>query len=1690
MRVLSRRSLRKLRCTRTRFVACTLTIWRGELMRKTSLVLALMLGIDLLSASNGSFTAGVASAASTNLMLNGSFEETTSTVSGAWKGIADPIPVHWDLWIPTGSGKEPNKTATVKIDTEHSHEGKQSLLFDAFNTSRVSVKQVVTSLTAGKSYKLKLWLKTDNVSGQGVYFRTQYYNTAKVGDGPASEKWTGTRDWTMQQVVLTIPETTTKLTIEPFLETGKGKVWFDDLVLEEYSGYTGITLDQTAFSLAVGSKVRLSPTMTPSTASDKSVIWTSSNPDVAIVNDLGEITSVGIGTTTIRISTPDGLTSAECLVNVESASDMEAYESLREKWHTRLTGGAFDESDPDIVAAVTAQANKASGFWKSLDKSPGRTWLWSDLTSTTDSSQITTAYNRLKTMALAYSVPGSDLFENKELANDIVSALDWMYANRYNGSKKAYNNWWDWEIGAPQVLNDVMVLMYDHLSREQITRFISAIDTFCPNPKVGSVLGVSGVKMTGANLLDKAFVVTLRGIIEKNSAKIMLGRDSIGSEYVYATKGDGVYRDGSLVQHSNIAYTGGYGSVWLKGTADMSYLLTDSPWPITDRNVLNVYDWVSQTYEPIIYNGQFMDMVNGRGISRSGSGSARSTIITLLRMAESAPDDVAISIKQMAKEWISKDTTYSNYYEGLSLGDIMVIKKLMNEDAITPRSHLVKNQVFAGMDRVVHLRDGFGFGLSLFSDRISAFEKGNNENLKGWYTGIGMTYLYDRDFGQYRNDFWPTVDSFRLPGTTTDGSGQGRVPGEWTSYMNTQSWVGGVSLDGEYGAAGMDFSLAKVTGSDLKGKKSWFMFDDEIVALGSGITSNGSGPQTVETLIENRMLNAAGDNRLIMDGVDQPLATGSPYKTSGVHWAHLDSNTDGSGTGYYFPDAAELSVLRESRTASWKEINSSQASTPITRNYLSLAFDHGETPANASYSYVLLPEQGGEATKQYSENPDIDVLANTIDIHAVKEKTLGLTAANFWNPGTVGDLRSEQPASVIMKETDDGLSIAVSDPTQQQSEITLYLNRAGLVLASADPTVTIEQTAPYIKLRLNTNGSLGAAHTVVFKKEVPVSSLHSTLQTETSVDLEWTVPDGVSGIEGYEITKDGITVSDATYRTVTSDTYTATVDGLLPGTIYHFAVSGLDGGGQRVGDSREITVATRDDTPPSAPVLSYTSVTDTSIALKWSESSDNVGVSGYSLYRDGQWVTSVSASVYSQTLDGLIPATEYVFSVKASDAASNLSESNKLRVTTDPSSTEGGTDNGSGNGDGSEGGSHDNPSGNEGTQGNSDVSTETSDHEATHGVKIVNEKMLRAPVDGVVSISLTEEETKISLPQQAGALLGKSKLEIKKKGVTLTIDSALLSAIEADSVGHTAVLLTFEPVGEQEASVLVGGSRGSNLHLGSGGMMKFGVFLVGADVEKEYNQPFAVPVRIRFDASAYAGLDPELLGIYVYDQDVQTLKYVSGLTGNHKESIEAYINSPGLYTVLEYNKGFNDLPASHWAQRAVKVLTARHIVNGRTETEFAPDLAVTRAEFISLIVRTWGFAVSDKNAFDDVKPQAWYADAVAAAYEAGLVKGKADGIFDPNGPISREDMAVMAARLSTIIKGSMEGQVKEIKFIDADQVSAYAREDLKLVVNLGLMEGRGEAFHPQGQTTRAEATQVMVNMIDFLGMANPLIEGR
>ena len=99
----------------------------------------------------------------------------------------------------------------------------------------------------------------------------------------------------------------------------------------------------------------------------------------------------------------------------------------------------------------------------------------------------------------------------------------------------------------------------------------------------------------------------------------------------------------------------------------------------------------------------------------------------------------------------------------------MRTRSVMNDSSIPLAQPMVKAHSYHNMDRVVQHRPGYAFGVSMFSSRIRAFEQTNGENLQGWYTGSGMTYLYNKDDGHYTDDYWWTVDMYRLSGTTLTG---------------------------------------------------------------------------------------------------------------------------------------------------------------------------------------------------------------------------------------------------------------------------------------------------------------------------------------------------------------------------------------------------------------------------------------------------------------------------------------------------------------------------------------------------------------------------------------------------------------------------------------------------------------------------------------------------------------------------------------------------------------------------------------------------------------------------------------------------------------------------------------------------------------------------------------------------------
>src|SRR6185503_8768808 len=135
---------------------------------------------------------------------------------------------------------------------------------------------------------------------------------------------------------------------------------------------------------------------------------------------------------------------------------------------------------------------------------------------------------RILAMAMAWASRGGSLCSNAALGTDIIGALDWMYANRYNEDESDYDNWWDWEIGAPMALNDICVLMYDRLTAAQLANYMNAVDEFTPSPD-----------LTGANRVWKTRVVAIRAALVKDAAKLVAARDGFTAVFPYVTSSDG-----------------------------------------------------------------------------------------------------------------------------------------------------------------------------------------------------------------------------------------------------------------------------------------------------------------------------------------------------------------------------------------------------------------------------------------------------------------------------------------------------------------------------------------------------------------------------------------------------------------------------------------------------------------------------------------------------------------------------------------------------------------------------------------------------------------------------------------------------------------------------------------------------------------------------------------------------------------------------------------------------------------------------------------------------------------------------------------------------------------------------------------------------------------------------------------------
>lgn len=175
----------------------------------------------------------------------------------------------------------------------------------------------------------------------------------------------------------------------------------------------------------------------------------------------------------------------------------------------------------------------------------------------------------------------------------------------------------------------------------------------------------------------------------------------------------------------------------------------------------------------------------------------------------------------------------------------------------------------------------------------------------------------------------------------------------------------------------------------------------------------------------------------------------------------------------------------------------------------------------------------------------------------------------------------------------------------------------------------------------------------------------------------------------------------------------------------------------------------------------------------------------------------------------------------------------------------------------------------------------------------------------------------------------------------------------------------------------------------------------------------------------------------------------------------------------EEKQMFSDVSDTHWAYASINQLCQKGAVSGYKDGSFRPDDPITRAEFITILVKALDLhATATAQNFSDTANH-WAQENIATAASLGIAGGYADGSFKPDELITREQMAVMAVKAAGVTAG-----FGETAFTDNEEISFWAKGSVLAAVDAGIMTGYPDnTFRPQGNATRAEAVCVILNLI-------------
>ena len=603
------------------------------------------------------------------------------------------------------------------------------------------------------------------------------------------------------------------------------------------------------------------------------------------------------------------------------------------------------------------------------------------------------ALDRLQAITVAYHKEGNALYHDEEVINKLNKAI--VYWGKMNPSS---SNWWENQIGVQLRFSRIALFMESIVSKDAMDIMLNKLLEKTP-VKYG----------TGQNNLwfDQNYVyyaiITENGTKHTNSTGFKkldlkeLVDDYLSYCLVVQTDdntAEAVQVDNSFYMHGRQFYSNGYGMSMFRDMSFWIYMLRETSYAFEQDVIDLMADYMIDGTSWTI-RGDIMELYLGYRPYDYDVGYdnyAAEYIDPLKRMIESDPDrtDEYQAILDNIQGKNTANGKNGNYYMWRS-------------------------------GYASHMRDGYGVNIKMDSNQIiggewrgswSGYDKDGGQ-LIYWTSSAASTITVDGD--EYTN-VYPTYDWAHCPGTTTAA----RIVQDYANagrFTNGTEHTIGVS-NGKYGNTAYDMNKK---GTQVK--KGYFFFDDEFVALGSGINSTeGVNIHTTLNQCEAEDVNVGG----------QSVAEGTKEQIYNTNWLYNGK------VGYVFLENTDVVVSNSVQTNNpslWDEAKKNE--TPAT---FTAYLDHGLKPSNDSYAYIVVPNTTAGAVSQYAGNTPVTVIANNEKVQAIRHDGLKQTQINFYQAGSLEYkdgyiITVDQPCSIIIDESEDArkISVAVNDTAANQT---------------------------------------------------------------------------------------------------------------------------------------------------------------------------------------------------------------------------------------------------------------------------------------------------------------------------------------------------------------------------------------------------------------------------------------------------------------------------------------------------------------------------------------------------------------------------------------------------------------------------------------------------------------------------------